>query len=316
LAAGLAAGAAPAAAQVPTLDRVDSLITAGDYEQARATIQRWWSAREAFDVPGSDRVRAHMLRAALQPRIQDAESDYLAVILGHPTSQDAPRALLRLGQGPLADGQYNRAAGYLERLVAEYAGRPERAAGVVWLAQAQLHSRRTAAACRSAAEGLEAQPGRDPDQRELLRQVREAACGDGGAVVAGNGPADESGQGGGPDRPETVPGVDGAAPQGAERAGQGSTGGAEPGAESGAETGRFGAQAGAFRHRDGADDLVEALRGRGHQARIVLVPGSDLLRVRVGRFGSAGEAARAVEALKAAGFDAYVVRDVSEERQP
>ncbi|NIP81052.1 MAG: hypothetical protein GWM90_18270, partial [Gemmatimonadetes bacterium] len=90
--------------QVPTLDRVDSLVTAGDYASARSTLERWCSARDEFDVPGSDMARALMLRGQLAPDPESAEPHYLALVLGYPTSDHAPEALLRLGQALLAAG--------------------------------------------------------------------------------------------------------------------------------------------------------------------------------------------------------------------
>ena len=167
--------AAPAAAQVPTLDRVDSLVTAGQYDTARSILDRWWSARNEFDIPGSDKARALMLRAQLATDPEEAEPDYLAVVLGYPTSPHAPEALLRLGQGLLATGDATRAAAYLERLVADYPGRPQRTPGLLWLARANIAARRPSAACSAAREGL--QTTSDPDLRAMLQVEAGASCG-------------------------------------------------------------------------------------------------------------------------------------------
>lgn len=272
--------AAPAAGQVPSLDAADSLIVAGDYDDARAIIERWWSARETFDVPGSDRARALVLRARLQPDPATAEADYLAVVLGYPTSTHAPEALLRLGQGLLATGQAARAAGYLRRLAADYPGRPQRTLGMLWLARAESAARRPAAACSAAQEGL-ADAGSRPDLAAMLRLEAAAACAIGGAAPAT--PNDET-----PDRPADTPRVEGS----------------------------YAVQTGAFRYREGADALSARLREAGFQPRAVMVPGSTLLRIRVGRFETAREANALLARIRGAGFDAVIVRDADEESGP
>ncbi len=272
--------AAPAAAQVPSLDAVDSLIAAGQYDDARATIERWWSARDSFDVPGSDRARALVLRARLQPDPATAEDDYLAVVLGYPTSPHAPEALLRLGQGLLATGQAARAAGYLRRLAADYPGRPQHTVGMLWLARAEAAARRNAAACTAAREGL-ADAGSQPDLAGMLRLEEAASCviGDRAPVAARQ---DD------PPPPAPAPAVDRS----------------------------HAVQTGAFRYREGADALAARLRDAGFQPRAVLVPGSTLLRIRVGRFATAAEASALMARIRQAGFDAVVVHDADEERTP
>jgi len=309
VAAALLAGVpGPVRAQVPTLDRIDSLITAGQYADARSTLEQWWSAREAFEVPGSDRARALMLRARLAPDPDTAEPDYLAIVLGYPTSPQAPEALLRLGQGLLADGDAVRAVAYLQRLVADYPGRPERLTGLLWLARANAAARRFGTACQVARQGL--QDSRDrPELTALLQEEETTAC----SVAAGDRDA------------EAAPAV--ATPAADPRA-------REPAAERAAappprpeprpaappattdRQGRFTVQSGAFRYRETADALVQRLRGRGYEPRLVLVPDNDLLRVRIGRFATSAEAVALISVLRSSGFDAIVVTDARQERSP
>ncbi len=170
--------ARPGLAQPPTLDRVDSLLTAGAYADARATLDRWWAAPDELPAPGADNARALMLRARLATDPADAESDYLALVLGYPTSDYAPAALLRLGQGLLATGDYARSIGYLQRLTTDYPGRPERTRGLLWLARAATAARRPALACRSARAGLA--DATDSDLAAMLRIQAAASCTIGG----------------------------------------------------------------------------------------------------------------------------------------
>ena len=56
------------------------------------------------------------------------------------------------------------------------------------------------------------------------------------------------------------------------------------------------------------------LREAGHEPRMVQVPRSDLLRVRIGRFTDRRQAERLVTQLRDQGFDAVVVIDADEEQ--
>ena len=275
-----------ASAQVPTLERVDSLVTAGHYDQARTILDRWWSARDEFEVPGSDMARALMLRARLAPDLEAAEPDYLAVVLGYPTSDYAPEALLRLGQGLLNAGDATRAAAYLERLVADYPGKPQRTLGLLWLARANTAARRPAAACRAARQGIAS--ASDPDLRAMLQVEAGASC----AVGSSPEPRAET-------RAETP------TPRRT-----------EPAAPAAATRGPYSVQTGAFRYERSAEALMERLREAGHSPRLVRLPGSDLLRVRVGRFQTADEARRLEAEIRTDGFDAVLVSDADEEQGP
>lgn len=77
--------------------------------------------------------------------------------------------------------------------------------------------------------------------------------------------------------------------------------------------GSFAVQAGAFAERARADELAGRLRQAGFEPRLAIVEGSDLVRVRIGRFADASGATRVHDALVEAGFDAMVVRDAARE---
>ncbi len=274
----LAVLAGRAHGQAAELDRVDALIAAGDYAGARTAIERWW--RDGDDVrraPAAARVRALMLRARLAPDPAAAERDYLAVALGHPTSPFAPEALLSLGQGFLATRDIVRAASYLRRLVDDYPASPHRPTGLLWLARARRLHGDTATACATTRHALESASA---DLATLLRREEAAVCPHAAPAAADSSPAAT---------PDSAP--------------------AEP-------AGRFAVQAGAFRQPGGARALADRLRRAGHQPRVVLVPGSSLLRVRVGRLADAAAATALARRLGAAGFAAVVVRDADRERTP
>jgi cell division septation protein DedD len=309
-----ALGPGPADGQTGGLDRVEALVDAGRYDDARSTLETWWTANESTSVPGADRARALMLRARLAGDPAEAENHYLSIVFGYPISPEAPQALLRLGQGLLAVGEAPRAAGYLQRLVADYPGRPERNLGQLWLARAQRAERQHAQACATVREGL--RDARDPDLVNMFRDEEAAAC-------AGAGPSARAGDDAARTDPEPPPATTPATPPA--RAPPATAPPATPGRTAPARAeatpparaaggGRFAAQAGAYRQQDSVDDAMARLRRAGYEPRAVMIPGSQLIRVRVGRLATAAEAAALVNRLKADRFDAVVVNDADRER--
>jgi cell division septation protein DedD len=302
--------------QAPSLDRVETLIAEAAYDNARTTLAAWWDARESASVPGAERARALMLRARLADDHAAAERDYLSIVLGHPTSSHAPLALLRLGQGLLAAGEPVRAAGYLQRLVADYPGRQERTVGLLWLARAQTANRQDAAACATARRALN--DTEDVDLRTMLQAEESVACAAAGARVAGRTPADDPVRSPPPAPAPAPPAAPPTAPPAQRADAAPPTAAAERRATDGppAVAGRFTAQTGAFRQQATLDEMVTRLRRAGYEPRAVRVPANDLIRVRVGSFASREEAARLVARLRSDGFDALVASDADRERTP
>ena len=73
-------------------------------------------------------------------------------------------------------------------------------------------------------------------------------------------------------------------------------------------------QLGAFSSLGRARELVERARAAGLTPRLVTVPGSDLVRVRLGRFADEPEAESLAGRARSLGFDALVVGEASRER--
>lgn len=80
-----------------------------------------------------------------------------------------------------------------------------------------------------------------------------------------------------------------------------------------APAGTFAVQLGAFAREEGARALHRRATAAGLEARLIRVPGSDLVRVRVGVFGSSAEAQEASQTVEAMGFAVAVVQDVEME---
>jgi cell division septation protein DedD len=295
------------AAQTPTLERVDSLIAAADYETARATIEAWAAAR-SDRMTGAQQARGLMLRGQLAASPAEAEPHYLAIVLGYPIAPEAPRALLRLGQGLLMAGEPARAVGYLQRFVADYPGHPDRTMGLLWLARARTAARESAAGCAAARQGLA--DTRDPDLVAMLRVEEDAAC----ATAAGRQAAQAAPPTTSAPPPATTPPP--TTPPTTPTTARPTPGRPATTPPAAAGTGRFSAQVGAFRQQQSVDDIVARLRRAGYEPRVAMIPGSSLTRVRVGRFTTAAEAARMVARLKEGRFDAVVVGDANQERAP
>lgn len=77
----------------------------------------------------------------------------------------------------------------------------------------------------------------------------------------------------------------------------------------------FSVQLGAFSSLERALTLADRLTQAGYEARVVLIPGNELVRVRVGRFPTRQAAEAQALELEAGGFEVRVVADAwSEER--
>lgn len=274
-------------AQQAPLQEVERLAEGGRMTQARATLERWDADHPPADrtVGADDRALALLLRGRLAADGAAALEAYRALVLSYPSSRSAPEALLRLGQGLLAANDAARAALYLDRLVTDFPASTQKAAALLWLARARAALDDRAAACEAATAGAR-EAGADADIGPLLRTERDSLC----AAPA-------------PAPPTAAP-----APPPVATAGRQTT---EPGS---AGTGAFAVQSAALRNRANAEALLARIRRAGFDARITLIEGSGLVRVRVGRFPSRGAANTAARDLRAAGFDAVVVDDVARER--
>ena len=78
-------------------------------------------------------------------------------------------------------------------------------------------------------------------------------------------------------------------------------------------TGDWTVQLGAFSTLERAQDLAERVRAAGFEPRLVRVPPSDLVRLRVGVFEDDDSAADVYYRIVQAGFDAAIARDVTRE---
>jgi TolA-binding protein len=187
----LAAIAAPAGAQNPSnrttdpqLAAVDSLIDLGRVKAARVDLARWNSEHPASNaaVPSENRAFATLLAGKLATTWPQAEQAFQTLALTWPVSAHAPEALLRLAQGlitqsatALARNSADRAASYLERLIADYPTSPHRPPAFYWLARAYLLTDRAPLAC--ARLNTASSITLDSITAELTRTLKQRVCG-------------------------------------------------------------------------------------------------------------------------------------------
>jgi cell division septation protein DedD len=76
---------------------------------------------------------------------------------------------------------------------------------------------------------------------------------------------------------------------------------------------RYAVQVGAFESEERARSLLVSINASGFRARIVRVPGSSLLRVRIGAFLDRTGAVGLMDRVRRRGYEATIVVDVAEE---
>jgi len=76
---------------------------------------------------------------------------------------------------------------------------------------------------------------------------------------------------------------------------------------------RYAVQVGAFESEERARRLVASINASGFRARIVRVPGSSLLRVRIGAFLDRSGAVELMDRVRRRGHEATIAVDVAEE---
>jgi TolA-binding protein len=175
--------ASAGAQEVATLERSEELAQSGRFTEARAELERWRRANpETANTPPQLRARALVLAGRLATDANVAMDNYRAAALSYPSSAEAAEALLRLGQGLIAQAGLRadrepaqQAVTYLSRLVSDHPRSPHRAPAVAWLARAHVLAGQTAEACRIARTRQNDVAG-DVQAATLLRATEREAC--------------------------------------------------------------------------------------------------------------------------------------------
>lgn len=160
-----ATGAATLRAQV--FVRAQRLVNDGNGVEGRALVD---SLLNATEPRSADEAEVLFWRATLAESWDQAQRDYLRVMLEHERSRFAPAAMLRLAQGEAMRGDREAARRYVERLLAHPADAPERPEALA------LRGRLSDAAAPTSAPVLEVPtPRPTAPQGGLLWSVQVAA---------------------------------------------------------------------------------------------------------------------------------------------
>ncbi len=251
--------AVPGGAQ-ESLDAVDSLALAGRADEARTALESWWE-NGRLRSSRRDRQRGLWLRAILTVDPRMASLDFQRLVLEYPGGSHSDEAMLRLGLISAAAEDLPVAAGYFRTLVTDYPRSPQRRQAEEWL------SEHLVAVEEAEAAALEAESA--DDEAETTAQ--------GAAVVDALEPEAEP-----PDRAVTV-------------------------------SAHYAVQVGAFESEERARNLLASVRASGFRARIVRVQGSPLLRVRIGDFLDRTGAVELMDRVRGRGHEATIAADVAQE---
>lgn len=275
----------------PVFRRAQRLINDGDGATGRAVLD---SALNATEPRSAAEAEALYWRATLAVSWDDAQRDYLRIMLEHDRTPLAAAAMLRLAQGESARGDRTAAVRYLERLAREAPESALRGEAALWHGRLLLEGGMRAEGCAVVRAGhLLVKPG----ELELSNRYEYVLRGCPAAAAAATpartpaAPAAET-----PRTPAPTPApTPTTAPRPAEPRETPPTGPV------------WSVQAAAFNTRAEADGMVTGLKARGYDAR---VDGTGApFRVRFGRFATREEAAAASENYKARErADAFIVQ--------
>ena len=271
----LAVGVAVPVGAQESLATGDSLAVAGRADEARTALDSWW-LNERAGSNRRDRQHGLWLRAILTVDPHMAGLDFQRLVLEYPGGSYSDEAMLRLGLISAGAGDLPRAAGYFRTLVTDYPRSPRRRQAEEWLSDHLVEGEEAEAAAQEAeavAREAEAVAARSADSATGAEAAADAAV----AAAAVQEPETDS-------------------PSGAETASL-----------------RYAVQVGAFESEERARDLLAAVNASGFRARIVRVPESPLVRVRIGAFSDRAGAAELMDQVRRRGHEATIAADVPDE---
>jgi cell division septation protein DedD len=291
LAVALVPGPADVAAQ--SLDTVDRLARSGQPEEARQVLTEWWEVRRS-EASRRERQQGIWLRGLLTVDPAQARLDFQRLAVEYPAGPYTARALARLGRIADAYGDPLQAAQHYRSLLRDHPGGDGAEQAREWLAANVDRVEAAREAARRAAEtGDEAHEAPSGEATDTAEAEPESESGprreDPGEAAAEGPPADD-------------PAAEAPAP------------GMPPLAAPDDVTIQLGAFSTEARARELVERLVEAVGAEaGLAPRVVTVEGSELIRVRVGRFATPEDATAVYDRLRARGFEALVVATAGRE---
>lgn len=271
----LAVGVAVPVGAQESLATVDSLALAGRADEARTALDSWW-LNERAGSNRRDRQHGLWLRAILTVDPHMAGLDFQRLVLEYPGGSYSDEAMLRLGLISAGAGDLPRAAGYFRTLVTDYPRSPRHRQAEEWLSDHLVEVEEAEAAAQEA--------------EAVAREAEAVAARSADSATGADADADAAVAAAAVQEPETD------SPSGAETASL-----------------RYAVQVGAFESEERARDLLAAVNASGFRARIVRVPESPLVRVRIGAFSDRAGAAELMDQVRRRGHEATIAADVPDE---
>ena len=313
------------------------MVSSGQGEAGRALVDSLLGAAQ----PGTAAYAEGLFwRAVMAKRSEDAERDYLRIVIEFPSSPRAEDSLIRLAELEMMRGDRMRAQRHLQRLIVEHPNGPSRARASYWLARVFFEGNDLPRACNELNVAKARSSAADVELRNQVDYQAQRCVGVDLAVAppvpapAANAPAVGTSAAGGlpPAPPGATAGVGtsasnpAAVPPPVNRpvvtmppAAPASTPPARTSTEPttpppslpatpAASTARaYSVQAAAFPTRAAAISFMETLRAKGYDVRVF---GTESpFRIRIGRFATRAEATALAKELqtKMISRDAWVV---------
>jgi tetratricopeptide (TPR) repeat protein len=273
------AQAAPATAADSVFARARLLVAGGNGAAGRVLVD----SMVTVATPGTPAyAEALYWRASLAATSADGEADFHRIIAEYPLSPRSADALLQLAQLEAARGDRDAAITHLERFLMENPGRPDRPRTALQLVRLSFEQNEPQIGCVFLARVLSEVPDSDVELRNQMTYYSPRCAA-----------------------------VDTTHAAGAVIAAASDSAGAKP--DSAAAKAKYTLQIAAYTSRADADHLVQRLKARGIEARIVGT--AKLFRVRVGRYATRSAAAAAQRELKTKKIDAFVTDIGTEDKK-
>src|SRR5688500_18504783 len=293
--------AAPLAAQQPVPAdtmylHAHGLVSRGQGAQGRALVDSLLLATP----PGTPAYAEGLFwRAVTASKVEDAERDYLRIVIEFPLSPRAEDALIRLAELEMMRGDRMRAQRHLQRLIVEHPNGPARARASYWLARVFFEANDLPRACNELNVARARAAASDVELRNQVDYQAQRCVGVNVVVAPPPAPVPAATVTASPTPPAT-------ASSGATSAPPTSTAppvtssqpsptvpASSPARRNGPE---FTVQVAAFPTRAAADSFMESIQAKGYDVRVW---GTEApFRVRIGRYATRAEASAVARELR------------------
>jgi len=268
-------------ARAVVIQRAQRLVNDGNGVEGRALLD---SLLNATPPRAPEEAEILFWRATLAESWEQAQRDYLRIMLEHDRSPRAPAAMLRLAQGEMTRGDRDGALRYLERLARETPESELRAEAALWQGRLLIGGGARTDGCLVLRENrARVQSGAIELEQQYEHLLRECA------LVAQATPAPSPARSTpSPTTPARTPSTPAPRPE--------TPPANAPPAQPSATGAAWSVQIAAFQTNREASDFAAEMRQRGYDTRVdgTVAP----FRVRFGRYATQAEATAAMNAYK------------------